>query len=237
MPDKTDRPDATNGNVRVWDVPVRLFHWTLVALLVTSYFSARAGGDWMNLHFWSGYGILTLLLFRIAWGFVGSTTARFAHFVKGPASCATYLKSFLTGRRTYETGHNPVGGLMVVVLILAVLAQVLTGLFASDTDTGMINGPLANRIPDKWVDRLTSFHFFWINVLLALAALHVLAAFAYLVWKRQNLIGAMFTGRKPLADVAETGKPAPRLAFVSGRLALSLLIVAAAIVYFIVRPF
>lgn len=235
MPDKIDRPGTINGKVRVWDVPVRLFHWTLVALLATSYFSARAGGDWMNLHFWSGYAILALLLFRIAWGFVGSTTARFTHFVKGPAACAAYLKNFVTGRRTYETGHNPVGGLMVVILILAVLAQVLTGLFAADTDTGMINGPLANRVPDKWVDRLTSFHFFWVNVLLALAALHVLAALTYLVWKRQNLIGAMFTGHKPLEQVAEAGKPAPRLTFVSARLALSLLIAAAAIVYFVVR--
>ncbi len=77
--------DKLDKKVRVWDVPVRLFHWTLVILLVTSYFSGRAGGDWMKLHFWSGYTILTLLLFRIAWGFVGSTTARFSHFVKGPA--------------------------------------------------------------------------------------------------------------------------------------------------------
>jgi cytochrome b len=221
--------------VRVWDLPVRLFHWALVILLITSYFSGRAGGDWIKLHFWSGYAILTLLLFRIAWGFVGSTTARFSHFVKGPAAWFVYLRNFVTGRTTYDVGHNPVGGIMVLVLIFAVLAQAVAGLFAADTDLGTVNGPLANLIADKWVDRLTDFHKWWINVLIYLAALHVLAALIYLVWKRQNLIGSMFTGRKPLEHVAEAGKPAPTLSFASGRLAVSLLIAAAAIVYFCVR--
>ena len=221
--------------VRVWDAPVRLFHWTLVVLLVVSYFSGRAGGDWMKLHFWSGYAILTLLLFRIVWGFVGSTTARFAHFVKGPAAWFVYLRSFVTGRQTYDVGHNPVGGIMVLVLIFAVLAQATAGLFSADTDLGTVNGPLANTIADKWVDRLTAFHKFWVNILICLAALHILAAITYLVLKRQNLIGAMFTGHKPLHHVVEAGKPVPPLRFASGRLALSLLIAAAAIVYFCVR--
>lgn len=224
-----------NKKVRIWDLPVRLFHWTLVVLLITSYFSARAGGDWMNLHFWSGYTILTLLLFRIAWGFVGSTTARFSHFVKGPAAWFVYLRNFVTGRRTYDVGHNPVGGIMVLVLIVAVLVQAVAGLFSADTDLGTVNGPLANLIADKWVDRLTDFHKWWINVLIWLVALHILAALIYLVWKRQNLIGPMFSGRKPLADVAEAGRPAPALSFASARLAISLLIAAAAIVYFCVR--
>lgn len=227
--------DKIDKRVRVWDLPVRLFHWTLVVLLAVSYFTGRAGGDWMKFHFWSGYSILTLLLFRIAWGFVGSTTARFSNFLRGPVACCVYLKNLVLGRRTYDIGHNPAGAMMVIVLIFAVLAQVVAGLFAADTDLGTVNGPLANLIPDKWVDRLTAFHKFWINVLLILTAVHVLAAITYLVWKRQNLIGAMFTGHKPLEHVAEAGKPAPTLVFASGRLAVSLLIVAAAIVYFILR--
>ncbi len=222
-------------NVRVWDLPVRLFHWTLVVLLATSYFSGRAGGDWMKIHFWSGYAILTLLLFRIAWGFVGSTTARFSNFVKGPAAWFVYLRSFVTGRPTYEVGHNPIGGIMVLLLIFAVAAQASAGLFAADTDLGTVNGPLANSVPDKWVDRFTAFHHFWVNVVWFLVALHVLAAIVYLVWKRQNLIGAMFTGRKALDQIAEAGQPGPRLVFASGRLAISLLIAAAAIVYFGLR--
>lgn len=227
--------DKNERKVRVWDLPVRLFHWTLVALMVVSYFTGRAGGDWMKFHFWSGYSILTLILFRIAWGFVGSTTARFADFVKGPSAAIAHLRGVLGSDRPREAGHNPIGGAMVVALLLAVLLQVAAGFFSADTDMGMVNGPLALLVADKWVERATAFHKFWINVLLWMVALHVLAAIVYLVWKRQNLIGAMLTGRKPLDDVVPPGKPVPVLVFVSNRLAVSLLLAAAAIVYFIVR--
>ncbi|MFO1081696.1 MAG: cytochrome b/b6 domain-containing protein [Reyranellaceae bacterium] len=227
---------ASKGDrIRIWDLPVRLFHWALVVLIAVSYFSGRAGEAWIKLHFWSGYAILTLLLFRIVWGFVGSTTARFSDFVRGPAAWLRYLGGLLSGRASVEVGHNPVGGIMVVVLLLAVLAQVSAGLFAADTDTGMINGPLANLIADKWVDRLTAFHKFWVNVLLLLIALHVCAALFYLVWKRQNLIRAMVLGSKPRADVVPPGGREPALRFASGRLAVSVLVAAAALVYFIVR--
>jgi cytochrome b len=227
--------DRNDRKIRVWDLPVRLFHWTLVVLMAVSYFTGRAGGEWMKFHFWSGYTILALLLFRIAWGFVGSTTARFADFVKGPTAAIAHLRDLPGRGRPREAGHNPVGGAMVVALLLAVLLQVTAGLFSADTDMGTVNGPLALLVADKWVERATDFHKFWINVLLWMVALHVLAAIVYLVWKRQNLIGAMLTGQKPLDDVVPPGKPAPVLAFVSNRLAVSLLLVAAAIVYFIVR--
>lgn len=225
----------TSTRILVWDVPVRLFHWTLAVLLAVSYFTARAGGDWMNLHFWSGYAILTLLFFRIAWGFLGSTTARFSSFLKGPSAALAHLGHLLGRGRPRDAGHNPLGGAMVVVLILAVLAQAATGLFAADTDMGMVNGPLALKVADKWVERATDFHSFWINVLLILVGLHVLAVVFYLASKRQNLIGAMFTGRKPADDVVEPGAAMPKLVFVSNRLAISLLLVSAALVYFIVR--
>jgi len=224
-----------DSRIRVWDLPVRLFHWTLVILIATSYFSGRAGGDWMKLHFWSGYAILTLLLFRIVWGFVGSTTARFSNFVKGPAAAFRHLAELAGTDRPREAGHNPLGGAMIVVLIFGVLAQAIAGLFSADTDMGTVNGPLANLVADKTVDRLTSFHKFWVNVLLVLVGVHVLAAIVYLVWKRQNLIAAMIHGHKPARDVVHPGKAAPRLHFASGRLAISLLIACAAIVYFIVR--
>jgi cytochrome b len=221
--------------IRIWDLPVRLFHWTIVILMAVSYFSGRAGGDWMKLHFWSGYAILTLLLFRIAWGFVGSTTARFAHFVRGPAKALDHLRELAGTDRPRDVGHNPLGGAMVVVLLLGLLLQVVAGLFSADTDEGTVSGPLASRVPDNWVDAATAFHHSWINVLLLLVAVHILAAVTYLVWKRQNLIGAMFSGHKRLDDVVAPGEPEPKLSFAPGRLALSLLVVAAALVYFIVR--
>ncbi|MBS0518283.1 MAG: cytochrome b/b6 domain-containing protein [Proteobacteria bacterium] len=228
-------PRGGGQYVRVWDLPVRLFHWSLVLLMVVSYFTGRAGGDWMKVHFWSGYAILTLLLFRICWGFVGSTTARFSDFIKGPAAGLSHLAEMFGRGRPHEAGHNPLGGLMVVVLLLAALLQAVAGLFSADTDTGMVSGPLANRIADKWVDKATAFHHSWVNVLLALVALHILAVVVYLVLKRQNLVRPMLTGRKPLADVVAPGRAPPRLAFASGRLAFSVLIACAAVVYFIIR--
>jgi cytochrome b len=227
--------DERAHKIRIWDLPVRLFHWALVVLMVVSYFTGRWGGDWMKFHFWSGYAILTLLIFRVAWGFIGSTTARFSDFVKGPSAAIAHLRELLGRSGPHDTGHNPVGGAMVVVLLFAVLAQAAAGLFSADTDLGTVNGPLANLIADKTVDKVTAFHKYWVNVLLALVALHVLAAIVYLVWKRQNLIGAMLTGNKPPHLVVPPGKPEPTLAFASNRLAISLLILSAAIVYFIVR--
>jgi cytochrome b len=224
-----------NDKILVWDMPVRLFHWLLVILLVVSYFSGRAGGDWMNLHFWSGYAILTLLIFRIAWGFVGSTTARFSSFLRGPSAALAHVAHLFGKEAPRDAGHNPLGGAMVVVLILAVLAQAVAGLFTADTDTGMVNGPLALKVADIWVERASAFHGFWVRVLIWLAALHVFAVLLYLVWKRQNLIAAMFTGRKAARDVVEPGAPPPQLSFAPARLAVSLLIASAAIVYFIVR--
>jgi cytochrome b len=219
----------------VWDRPTRLFHWALVLLMVVSYTTAQLGGDWMQLHFWSGYSILTLVLFRVAWGFVGSTTARFADFVRGPGPAFAHLRELLGRDKPRDAGHNPLGGAMVVALLLAVLLQVIAGLFAADTDTGLVNGPLSSLVADKWVHRATDFHEFWINVILLMVALHVLAAVTYLIWKRQNLIAAMLHGRKPVDDVVPPGKAAPELVFVSGWLALGLLVVAAVVVYFIVR--
>ncbi len=227
--------EKNEQRIRVWDLPIRLFHWTLVALIVVSYTTAQLGGDWMQLHFWSGYCIFTLILFRVAWGFLGSTTARFSDFVKGPSHALAHLKDFLGSGKPRDAGHNPLGGAMVVALLAAVLLQVVAGLFSSDTDTGLVNGPLSGLIPDKWVDRFTDFHEIWVNVLLVMVAAHVLAAVVYLVWKRQNLIAAMLSGYKALDDCVAPGEPAPTLTFASAWLALVLLIAAAAIVYFIVR--
>ena len=167
----------------------------------------------MKFHFWSGYAILTLLLFRIAWGFVGSTTARFSDFVKGPSAAFGHLRELRRRRRAPTPATIPLGGAMVVVLIFAVLAQVVAGLFSADTDTGMVTGPLSGLVADKWIDKrrrpstLTGSTCCW-----SWPALHVLAAIVYLVWKRQNLIGAMIHGHKPIDDVVPPGQPAPRAA-------------------------
>jgi cytochrome b len=225
----------SRSKLRVWDLPTRLFHWTLVVLVVVQVVSGKWGPGWSKdywstVHFWCGYAILALLLFRIAWGFVGSTTARFSDFVKGPGAGITYMRGLFGTKSEPEIGHNPVGGWMVVALILGLLVQIVSGLFATDTDMGYYAGPLAKFASEAWGNRATTVHHYWINLLYLMVALHISASLFYLVVKRQNLIGPMFSGDKLLpAGVA------PPLRFASARLALSLLIAAACIVYLIVR--
>jgi cytochrome b len=225
--------DQDKAMVRIWDLPTRLFKWALVVLVVVQVVTGKLAGDWLKWHFWSGYAILALLIFRILWGFVGSTTSRFTGFVRGPLAGLAHVRE-LVGRGTLrEVGHNPVGGWMVIVLILALLVQVGSGLFA--TDDIATDGPLVAVSSERWVKSMTTLHHLWINLLYVLVGLHVLAAVLYLVVKKQNLIGAMITGRKKRDDVVADGVPVPLLRFSSNLLALACLAVAAAIVYGIVR--
>lgn len=227
---KDDRDVAT---VRVWDVPTRLFKWALVVLVVFQVVTGKLAGDWLKWHFWSGYAVLALLIFRILWGFVGSTTSRFSDLVKGPLAGLTHLRALLGAGAPREAGHNAVGGWMVLALILALLVQVGSGLFA--TDDIATDGPLVAVASERWVKRMSTLHHLWINLLYVMVALHVVAAVLYLVVKKQNLIAAIITGRKKRDDVAEPGAPLPALRFRGNMLALLCLAVAVAIVYGIVR--
>ena len=219
--------------VKVWDGPVRLFHWLLVLLFAFMFFTGKVKGDWMEWHMRAGYAILALVLFRILWGFVGSTYARFSSFLAGPSACIAFARKLLARTPAPSAGHNPLGGWMVVALLLALLFQVGTGLFANDDV--LIEGPLAALVSKTLSDQLTSWHYWNVNLLLALAAAHVIAVLYHAGFMKENLIGAMFTGVKHMpAGVA--GDVAAR--FVSPWRALVLLAVAALAVYLIVkRPF
>src|SRR5687768_6923270 len=116
--------------VHAWDAPVRLFHWALAALVVFSYVTGKLGGGWMAWHMKSGYCILTLLLFRLAWGFLGGTTARFAGFLRGPRAAVEHVRAIASRRLAARAGHNPLGGWMVVAMLAALLTQATAGLFA-----------------------------------------------------------------------------------------------------------
>src|SRR5512134_348932 len=118
--------------VRVWDLPVRLFHWLLVVLVVFSYTTGKLGGNSLQWHFRSGYCILALVLFRIAWGLFGSQTARFSDFIHGPKRVFSYARSLARGASMFHAGHNPMGGLMVVLMLVLLLVQATTGLFVDD---------------------------------------------------------------------------------------------------------
>ncbi|MEQ8345242.1 MAG: cytochrome b/b6 domain-containing protein [Sneathiellaceae bacterium] len=187
-------PGQANRTVRIWDLPTRLFHWLLVLLLIVSWVSAE--NDAQDIHATSGYLLAGLLLFRLCWGLVGSRTSRFADFVRGPRSVLAYLASMGRGTAPRWHGHNPAGGVMVVVLLLAVAAQVGTGLFANDDI--LFEGPLRQFVSDDLSATLTGLHHRIFNILLALAIVHVTAALLYWVAKRDNLILPMITGRANL---------------------------------------
>lgn len=211
--------------VRVWDFPVRLFHWLLVPLIAFSWWSAEEGRlDWHRL---SGYAVLTLVVFRLAWGVFGSDTARFGYFLKGPRGIGAYLSN----KAEPAVGHNPLGGWSVLAMIVLLVVQTVLGLFAIDVD-GIESGPLAVFVSFDQGRLAAEAHHLTFNILLALIALHLLAIVFYAVAQRNNLIGPMITGRKKLgAPLAQAPRIAPLwLAFI-------LIIIAGGLAYAVSKAF
>jgi cytochrome b len=188
-------PVPARVRVRVWDVPVRVTHWAFVVGVVFSWWTAETGRlEW---HRWSGYTLLGLVLFRLYWGFFGSSTARFSHFVRGPRAIAAYLR----GSTEPRAGHNPLGALSVVALLGLLLTQIVLGLFAVDVD-GMESGPLSTYVSFASGRMAAEWHEWVFNALVTVVLLHVLAVLFYL-FRKQNLVGAMFTGRRAYESPVE----------------------------------
>jgi cytochrome b len=183
----------------VWDLPVRLVHWLLAGLIAFSWWSVHHHHtDW---HIWSGCAILTLLIFRLLWGFVGSSTARFASFVRGPRAVADHLRGRWSG-----IGHTPLGALSVLAIFLAVIVQVGLGLISQDED-GLYLGPLSRLVSSDTSDKARDLHELWFNVVLALIVLHV-AAIIFYRFRGQHLTKPMITGRAVLNPGAQPMRPA-----------------------------
>jgi cytochrome b len=208
--------------VRVWDAPLRLFHWTLFALTGFSWWSGEQGGHWLDWHAWSGCAILALVLFRIAWGFVGSDSARFADFVRGPRASIAYLQSLLARQPKRYLGHNPLGGWMIVALLLVLLVQTLTGLFGNDDSD--YEAPLAHWIGHDASSIVSAVHGYNFDLLLVLVGLHVVAVLTHVILRRDDMLKAMFSGIKTSATDEFAGR------MVSSQRALLLLGVMAALV-------
>lgn len=185
--------------IKVWDAPVRLFHWLLVGLVGFSWWSGEEHE--MEWHRMSGYAILALLVFRLFWGFAGSRTARFSQFVRGPAAVIAYAKTLGARGSVPAFGHNPLGGWSVVLLIGALSLLVVAGLFSVDVD-GFESGPLADYVTFDQGRDAAELHEVIFNVVLTLVALHVAAIIFYRVWKRQNLVAPMIHGRASVAEDA-----------------------------------
>lgn len=197
-------PTITEGGapVAVWDLPTRLFHWALVLLIAAAWWTAEEEmHDW---HERTGLFILGLVVFRLVWGVIGSSTARFSSFVKGPRGIADYL----SGRSGNVLGHNPLGALSVLALLLVVAVQVGLGLFASDED-GLLSGPLSHWISDDAAEKVADLHHDLFDWLLILIGLHVAAILFYLLVKRDNLVGPMVHGRRSAPSGAAPMEGAP----------------------------
>jgi cytochrome b len=185
---------ASAGTIAVWDLPLRLFHWSLAATVMTG-ISAGLLGE-LDLHVRCGQIVLALLLFRIVWGFVGPEHARFRSFVRGPRAIFAYVRSMLRPPHHFHAGHNPLGALVVILMLALLLAQALSGLFANNDIA--TEGPLARFISKAASDVITGLHDRNGWLIIGLIALHIGAVFGYLLRFRDNLIRPMITGTKSL---------------------------------------
>ncbi|HEY2976343.1 MAG TPA: cytochrome b/b6 domain-containing protein [Burkholderiaceae bacterium] len=208
----TSAPQRTR--IRLWDLPLRIFHWSLVGAVATAVVTGELGGPWMELHGKAGLTIVGLVVFRLVWGLIGSTHARFVHFAPTPSKLKAYLRGQWRG-----TGHNPLGALSVFAVLGLLAVQVGTGLFSNDDIA--FSGPLFNTIDDAFAGRLTGLHRQLANVLLALLALHVTAIVFYLRFKRDNLVKPMVTGWKEVENGQSTQQGGPIAFAVSVTIALA----------------
>ena len=185
--------------IRVWDLPTRLFHWTLAIAVFYSWFSMEVLEN-MQQHFYSGYVVLSLLLFRLVWGLVGSYYARFSSFPCSPRSILNYLKGLRSPKPERYLGHNPLGSLSAILMILLVLVQAVLGLFSSDD---YFFGPLSGLVDSKVMTWASEMHLLNSNAVFAVIGLHIAAILYYQLIKKERLTKAMITGDKVLIDGVE----------------------------------
>lgn len=199
------------NSIKVWDPLVRIFHWSLVALFTIAYFTAEESE---SAHAIVGYAISGLLIFRITWGFLGTEHARFSDFIYSPREIAGYLKGLFRGNPRHYLGHNPAGGLMVLILLIALTATCVSGLKAygaeghgplaghllastayadgGDDDESHANGGEDKEGEEFWEE----VHEVFVNITLFLIAIHIMGVVASSYLHKENLIKAMITGRK-----------------------------------------
>ena len=180
--------------VHIWDLPTRLFHWALVVCIVGAFVSVKLGGLYMDWHVRFGCTALGLILFRLLWGIFGPRYARFAQFLRGPAAVANYLKGGAA-----PAGHNPLGALSVVALLLVIGFQAVSGLFT--TDDIMTQGPLFGHVSAAFASAMTSWHKLNEWVIIGLVALHLAAVAWYALVRRKRLVRAIITGKVDAKDV------------------------------------
>ena len=190
------------GRVLVWDLPTRLFHWGLALCFAGSWITAEAGFEWTQTHFYFGYATLGLLTFRILWGLLGPRYARFSSFPIAPARVWPAVKTLFSARAGDYAGHNPLGSLAVIALLLLMASQATSGLFISDDIAW--SGPYNGAVSSDMAGQLAGWHHTNFSLLQGMVALHLLAMLWYHFRKKENLVGPMITGRKVTEHAAAT---------------------------------
>ena len=191
--------------VRIWDRPTRIFHWVLVVLVVVCYLSGDNGR--FDIHIPAGQALLVLVFARVLWGFAGSEPSRFRAFVRPVGEIAAYVRTLGRRKPGHHPGHNPLGGLSVVAMILVLLLQAGLGVFAVDVD-GLYEGPLSFLVSYDAARAAAELHEDVVDALLVLVGLHLAAILFYRVWKREKLVKPMVTG---WAELPSGARPVPRL--------------------------
>jgi cytochrome b len=203
-PMRPSSPSSPSRPVVVWDLPTRLFHWLVVVLVAAAYVTSRL--NWMDWHARIGETLLALILFRLLWGCFGSETARFGNFLASPAAALHHLRQVFRREADQQVGHNPAGGWMVLLLLILLLGETLSGLYVNNDVSDA--GPLTHLVPASISNAITVLHTILWNALLAAVVLHLLAIALYALAKGHDLVRPMLTGRKRLP----AGIGAPRLA-------------------------
>ncbi len=194
-----ERP--TDASVRVWDLPIRLFHWVLLIAIVVSVVAIELLDD-TPLHVRSGQVILGLLVFRLVWGLVGTSSAQFHRFLRSPRTVLAYVR----GDRVEYVGHNPLGAFSVVAMLACLVVQVASGLAADDEI--FTTGPLAKHVGSDWVSRANQIHEWNSWILLALVIAHIAGIAWYARIKKLNLVAPMITGRQSRTPMSPQGSQA-----------------------------
>jgi cytochrome b len=212
---------------RVWDLPIRLFHWSTAALVLAAYVTWRM--DWMDWHARAGDAVLALVIFRLLWGFFGSETARFSRFLAAPGLAFHHLAHILRREPDRHIGHNPAGGWMVLFLLFLLAGETLSGLYVANDVADQ--GPLTELVAAPIANAITDLHWIFWYALLGAVALHLVAIAVYAIVKGQNLLTPMITGLKTLPSATAPPRMASalRASLLLGASALAV----AAIAYFL----
>lgn len=177
--------------IKVWDLPLRVFHWLLVAAFFIAYVTEE---DFLTLHVWAGYLIIMLLIFRLVWGFLGNEYAQFKQFLCSPATSLSYVKEVLAKKSKRYIGHNPAGATMIVLLLLSVFMTTFTGLcvYAADQNAGLLAGIISSSHEKLWEE----IHEFFANFSVFLILIHIAGVIFESILHKENLARAMVTGEK-----------------------------------------